>query len=89
MSQEEIGRAQQFESEDEKRAAALRFARKVVETRGKPSDEAFEEAREAGYTDEQIMEIVATVALATFSNYMNETIKTEVDLPVVEPIQGK
>ena len=89
MSQEEIGRAQQFESEDEKRAAALRFAQEVVKTRGKPSDEAFEEPRQAGYTDEQIMEIVATVALATFTNYMNETIKTELDIPVVEPIQGK
>jgi alkylhydroperoxidase family enzyme len=89
MSQEEIGRAQQFESEDEKRAAALRFAREVVETCGKPFDEAFEEAREAGYTDEQIMEIVATVALATFSNYMNETTKTEADIPVVEPMQSR
>jgi alkylhydroperoxidase family enzyme len=89
LSQEEVGRAQQFESEDEKRAAALRFAREVVETRGKPSDEAFEEAREAGYTDEQIMEIIATIALATFSNYMNETIKTEVDIPVVEPTQSR
>jgi len=88
MSQEEIGRAQQFESEDEKRAAVLQFTREVVETRGKPSDEAFEEVREAGYTDEQIMEIIATVALATFSNYMNETIKTEVDIPIVEPIQS-
>jgi alkylhydroperoxidase family enzyme len=61
----------------------------VVETRGKPSDEALEEAREAGYTDEHIMEIVATVALATFSNYRNETIKTEVDIPVVESIQSR
>jgi len=89
MSQEEIGRAQQFESEDEKRAAALRFAREVVETRGKPSGEAFEEAREAGYTDEQIMELVTTVALATFSNYMNETIKTEANIPIVEPMQSR
>jgi alkylhydroperoxidase family enzyme len=75
MSQEEIGRAQQFESEDEKRAAALRFARELVETRGKPSDEAFGEVRGGGYTDEQIMEIVATVVLAAFSNYINETIR--------------
>jgi alkylhydroperoxidase family enzyme len=89
LSQEEIGRAQQFESENEKRAAALRFAQDVVETRGKPSDEAFEESREAGYTDEHIMVIVATVALATFNNYRNETIKTEVDIPVVESIQSR
>jgi alkylhydroperoxidase family enzyme len=85
MSQDEIERAQQFESEDEQRAAALRFAREVVETRGHPSDESLEEVRNAGYTDEQIVEMVATVALATFSNYMNDTMGTEVDLPVQEP----
>jgi alkylhydroperoxidase family enzyme len=88
LSQDEIGRVQQFESEDEKRAAALRFAREVVESRGHASDEAFNEAREAGYTDEQIMEIIATIALATFTNYMNDVIGTEVDLPVVEPVQS-
>ncbi len=88
MSQDEIERAQRFESEDDQRAAALRFAREVVETRGHPSDESLEEVRNAGYTDEQIVEMVATVALATFSNYMNDTMGTEVDLPVQEPTGG-
>ncbi len=85
MDQDEVGQAQRFESNDEKRAAALRFAREVVESRGHPSDESFEAVREAGYTDEQIMEMISTVALATFTNYMNETIDTELDIPVVEP----
>jgi alkylhydroperoxidase family enzyme len=89
MSQDEIERAQCFESEDEQRAAALRFAREVVETRGQPSDEALDEARNAGYTDEQIVEMVATVALATFTNYMNDFMGTEVDLPVQEPTDDR
>jgi len=88
MSQEEIERAQRFESEVDQRAAALRFAREVVETSGQPSEEALDEVRNAGYTDEQIIEIVATVALATFTNYMNEFMGTEVDLPVQEPTDG-
>ncbi len=46
------------------------------------------EVRNAGYTDEQIIEIVATVALATFTNYMNDFMGTEVDLPVQEPTDG-
>ncbi len=87
MSEEEVERARRFESEDEQRAAALRFAREVVESRGHPSDEAIDEARNAGYTDEQIMEMVATVALATFTNYMNDTMETEVDVPEVETVQ--
>ena len=89
LDQDEIQRVQQFESEDEQRAAALKLTRDVVESRGHPSDESFNEAREAGYTDEQIIEIIATVALATFTNYMNDSIQTEVDLPEVEPVQTR
>ncbi len=85
MSQDEVGQAQRFESDEENRTAALRFAREVVETRGHPSDESFDAVREAGYTDEQIIKMVSTVALATFTNYMNKTIDTELDVPVVEP----
>ncbi len=88
MDEEEIRRAQRFESEDPHRAAALGFVREVVETRGHPSDEAFNAAREAGYSDEQIMEMIANVALTTFSNYMNDTIGTEIDIPEVERVHG-
>jgi alkylhydroperoxidase family enzyme len=85
MSEDEVERAQRFESEDDQRAAALRFAREVVENRGHPSDDSLEEARNAGYSDEQIIEMVATINLATFTNYMNDFMGTEVDLPVQEP----
>ena len=88
MSEDEIERSQRFESEDDQRAAALRFAREVVESRGQPSDQALDEVRNAGYTDEQIIEMVATVALASFTNYMNNFMGTEVDLPVKEPTDG-
>jgi len=59
-----------------------------VETRGHPSEEAFNGAHEAGYSDEQIMVMISNVALTTFSNYMNETLETEVDIPAVEPVQA-
>ncbi len=32
------------------------------------------------------MEMISNVALTQFSNYMNDSIQTEVDIPVVEPI---
>ena len=84
MSEEEIRRAQRFESEDAQRAAGLRFVREVVETRGHP----FDGAREAGYGDEEILEMVANVALTTFSNYTNDLTRTELDLPEVERVHG-
>ncbi|HEV2093401.1 MAG TPA: hypothetical protein VGR18_09585 [Rubrobacter sp.] len=88
MSEEEIRQAQSFESEDARRAAGLRFVREVVETRGHPSDEALEGAREAGFSDEEILEMVAHVALTTFSNYTNELASTELDIPEVERVHG-
>ena len=36
-------------------------------------------------TDEQIIEMVATINLATFTNYMNNFMGTEVDLPIQKP----
>ena len=41
-----------------------------------------------GYTDEQIIEMVATINLATFTNYMNDFMGTEIDLPAQEPTDG-
>ena len=32
--------------------------------------------------------MIANVALTTFSNYFNDTIGTEVDIPAVEPVRG-
>ena len=31
------------------------------------------------------MEMIANVALTQFSNYMNDSIQTDVDVPVTEP----
>ena len=88
MSEEEIRQAQGFESDDARRAYGLRFVREVVETRGHPSDEAVDGARETGFSDEEILEMVAHVALTTFSNYTNDLAGTELDIPEVELVHG-
>lgn len=88
LSQEERERAQSFESEDESRASALRFAKEILENDAHISEEAFEDVREAGYSDEQIMEMISNVALTTFSNFMNDAIGTEVDVAQVDPVQS-
>ena len=88
MSKEEIRQAQGFESEDARRAAGLRFVREVVETRGHPSDDVVSGAREAGFSDEEILEMIAHVALTTFSNYTNDLAGTELDIPEVELVHS-
>ena len=70
-------------SNDPKADAAVRFAAKVTTQRGHVSNEDVALVRNAGYTDAQIVEIVQHVALNTWTNYINEVAKTDIDFPVV------
>ncbi len=74
-------------SSDSKTEAALIFARKIIEYRGQISDADIQAVRDAGYGTEEIVEILAHVALNTFTNYFNEVFKVEIDFPVVDLVQ--
>ena len=65
---DEIALAKEFDSRDEREAALLRFIKVLVDTDETPKLHLHEEAREAGWSDEQILEAVAHVSLATFTN---------------------
>jgi uncharacterized peroxidase-related enzyme len=71
-------------SNNPKADAAVRFAAKVTQQRGKVSAEDVSAVRNAGYSDAEIIEIVQHVALNTWTNYINEVAATEIDFPVVE-----
>lgn len=71
-------------SNDAKADAAVRFAVKVVESRGHVSDADLSAVRLAGFDDAQIVEIVLHVALNTLTNYVNEVAGTEIDFPRVQ-----
>ena len=70
-------------SEDAQAIAALRFARKLVSERGRVTIADVEAVKAAGYSDAQLVEIVAHVALNTFTNYLNVAVDTAVDFPLV------
>ncbi|HET9475339.1 MAG TPA: carboxymuconolactone decarboxylase family protein [Steroidobacteraceae bacterium] len=70
-------------SHDPTADTAVRFARKVMETRGRVSDAEVRAVLDAGYDDGQIVEIVQHVALNIWTNYVNSVAKTEVDFPLV------
>ncbi len=80
----ELQRNLQASSRDPKVEAALRFAKAVVVRQGWVTDEELEHVREAGYSDGEINEIIATTAISIFTNYFNHVAGTEVDFPVVE-----
>jgi uncharacterized peroxidase-related enzyme len=67
----------------------IRFAVKVVETRGRVSDADLEDVREAGFDDGAIAEVVARVALDTFTNYFNNVARTDVDFPKAAPLSAE
>ena len=79
----EIAANREGGSSDPKADAALRFASKVVTSRGHVSDADVKAVKAAGYDDAQVVEIVLHVALNTLTNYVNEVAKTEIDFPVV------
>jgi uncharacterized peroxidase-related enzyme len=81
---EEMTAAQHGESADPKTAVALRFVLKLVNDRGQVGDADVQALRGAGYDDEQIVEIVAHVALNLFTNYLNVALAIPVDFPAVK-----
>ena len=70
-------------SNDPKADAAVRFAAKVARERGHVSEGDVRAVKLAGYDDAQLIEIVLHVALNTWTNYINEVAKTEIDFPIV------
>ena len=82
LSDEEIAANRRGKSYDQKSAVAVAFAAKITESRGKVADGDLQAVRDAGFTDAQIVEIVAHVALNTLTNDLNEVLGTEIDFPV-------
>ena len=70
-------------SNDAKADAAVRFAAKVTRERGHVGEDDVRAVKLAGYDDAQVIEIVLHVALNTWTNYINEVAKTDIDFPVV------
>ncbi|MEG3146211.1 carboxymuconolactone decarboxylase family protein [Sphingomonas sp. RT2P30] len=75
-------------SGDAKADAAIVFARQVLAARGKVSDADIAAVRLAGFTEAQVIEIVASVALNVLTNYINNVAETDIDFPVVLAAQA-
>jgi len=79
----EMAAAQAGHSDDAQTAAALRFALKLVANRAQIADADITELRMGGFNDEQIVEIMAHVALNIFTNYVNLAFNVPIDFPKV------
>ncbi len=83
VSADAMRAAQTGESDDPRTAAVLAFALKVVEERGQVTGDDVQTLREHGLNDEEIVEIIAHVALNLFTNYINVALDVPVDFPVI------
>ena len=86
IDDESLTLARQGKNEDSKIQAALTFAKTLVNKRGHVEDEDVEALKAVGYTEGEIGEIVAHVALNTLTNYFNHTANTEIDFPEVKAV---
>ncbi|MDX1969181.1 MAG: carboxymuconolactone decarboxylase family protein [Planctomycetaceae bacterium] len=86
LTAEQIMDSRRGTAVDPKAEALVKFARRVVDERGRVSDLDLADARVAGLDDAALAEVVAHVALNLFTNYFNHVAETEIDFPKVEPI---
>ena len=75
-------------SSDPKANAAVAFARKIAENHGRAAGAELQAVRAAGYTEAQVIEIIAVVAENVFTNMVNIVAGTEIDFPVVRAAEA-
>jgi alkylhydroperoxidase family enzyme len=68
---DEVAKAREFESGDPQEAALLRYVKAAIDSRGALPAYLHEEAREAGWTDEQLLEAIAYASLEVFTAMVN------------------
>ena len=76
---DEVALARRWESVDAREAALLRFLRPLAQTRCEAPMHLHEEAREAGWSDEQLLEAIAVLALESFTAMVNVAGEVPVD----------
>jgi uncharacterized peroxidase-related enzyme len=74
---------------DAKAQAALDFAKAILQSRGHVTDGQLQSVRGAGFSEAEIVEIVAHVAVNTLTNYLNNVAETVIDFPRVRTTRSQ
>ena len=83
LTGDEIAAARAGSSEDAKAAVAVKLARSLVEHKGEISTAELIEAREAGYSDADIVEIITHVGMNLLTNILGKASRVDIDFPKV------
>lgn len=80
----DVEAARDGRASDPKVAGAARFAKRLVEMRGHVDADDLGDVHRAGFSDAEVLDIIANVAWSVFTNYVNVVAETEIDFePVV------
>ena len=83
LSNDEINANRAGTSQDAKAAVAVKLARSLTEHKGEISTAELIEARNAGFTDGDIVEIITHVGLNLLTNILGKASRVEIDFPKV------
>ncbi|MBI3546475.1 MAG: carboxymuconolactone decarboxylase family protein [Gammaproteobacteria bacterium] len=87
LSIDELSATQKSQAPDPKNAAALQFVDTLLQHRGLIADDDFAKMKAHGWSNEEIGEIIAHVALNVFSNYFNHVASPALDFPAAAIIR--
>ena len=74
-------------SDNPKINTALGFVKDILDNRGHVSEASISAIKSAGYTDAEIIEIVAKASLCIYTNYLNVVAETDIDWPAPKVTQ--
>lgn len=83
LSHDQIVASREGTGTSPKATAALSFAKRVLETKGQISEADLATIRDANFSEGEIAEIIAHVALNVFTNYFNIATDVDIDFPKV------
>ena len=83
LNLEQIVASREGKGNSQKATAALTFATRVLDSKGQISESDLTAVRAAGFSDGEIAEIIAHVALNVFTNYFNVATEVDIDFPKV------
>lgn len=84
LSGDEIDANREGTSHDAKAAAAVGFARALVEHTGDVTQAELDAVRAAGYGDAEIVEIIVHVGMNLLTNILGKASRVDIDFPKVE-----
>jgi alkylhydroperoxidase family enzyme len=83
LSDGEMAHNRAGHSADAKAAVAVKLARSLAEHKGEVTTDELTEAREAGYSDADIVEIITHVGMNLLTNILGKASRVAIDFPPV------